>query len=1031
MMKEFQTVKEVFGPILIVEGVRNAAFNELVYVILPNGEKRKGQVLETTKTHAAVQIFGSTTGLDTDKTAVRFSGETLKLPVSDEMLGRVFNGAGEPIDKGSPIIAKEKLDVTGAAINPVSRAEPHDFIQTGISTIDVTNTLVRGQKLPLFSGSGLPHNELAVQIARQATVRGHGGKHEAKQDFVVVFGAMGITQTEAAFFMQDFEKTAALERSVLFLNLANDPSIERLITPRLALTTAEYLAYERGMQVLVILTDMTSYCLDGKTELILSNGDIINIEDFVDQNSDAKTASNLTSYFKPVLQSSGLVELEKECLSQAVSHKNHRVFSASQFSMKHGLISAVQKIVAPQEMVKFRTRSGVSFTTTKDHRILVDTRSGPEMVEASKISAGDDLYSLSSFELSEEWNPNILDLVFALNAKLFVHFKGNKKEELKKLLKQKYGDLLAAAQNLQLNYGSLTNPKCGIITMDLRRICLDLALETEGLSSQVERISSEKRNSMKIGFTHLDRNFGFVLGLIASDGTVVSKPGKHYVYFSNKNSALIKEFIEEIQKLFPDARVRIYKNQDGVQMARVDSILLSKLAIELGLKSDKNLKPVFKLGKQVISGFLQGYLDGDGCCYLRENGSGKIFYTTVDRIRAVRLQQLLKRLGIRSHARERFSQGSFGVSDAVDVEITGIVDVQKFVELVGSRHPQKARKLGKLLEYSLSNSRQCYTKFDYAPRVCAELFKKIREENNVAVKQITPQTGFVSEFENGKKRVAKPFLLEWVKKLKEITGQSDELAMLEKLVDTGMFLDSVTDVETISYDKPFVFDMTVDALHNFAIGNGLIVSNCDALRELSAARQEVPGRRGYPGYLYTDLATLYERAGRIHGKNGSVTQLPILTMPDDDITHPIPDLTGYITEGQIVVSRDLHRKSVYPAVDILPSLSRLMNLGIGAGKTREDHAGVSSQLYASYAEGRDLRSLVAVVGEEALSDRDKKFLAFANEFEKKFVSQGKYENRDIEKSLDIGWELLASVPEGELKRVKAEHLEKYGRKFRK
>lgn len=465
MMKEFQTVREVFGPILIVDGVKNAAFNELVYVILPNGEKRKGQVLETTKTHAAVQIFGSTTGLDTDKTSVRFTGETLKLAVSDEMLGRVFNGAGEPIDKGSPIVAKEKLDVTGAAINPVSRAEPHDFIQTGISTIDVTNTLVRGQKLPIFSGSGLPHNELAVQIARQATVRGSGGKHESKDDFVVVFAAMGITQTEAAFFMQDFEKTAALERAVLFLNLANDPSIERLITPRLALTTAEYLAYERGMQVLVILTDMTSYC--------------------------------------------------------------------------------------------------------------------------------------------------------------------------------------------------------------------------------------------------------------------------------------------------------------------------------------------------------------------------------------------------------------------------------------------------------------------------------------------------------------------------------------------------------------------------------------DSLRELSAARQEVPGRRGYPGYLYTDLATLYERAGRIHGKNGTVTQLPILTMPDDDITHPIPDLTGYITEGQIVVSRDLYRKNAYPPVDILPSLSRLMNLGIGEGKTRDDHAGVSSQLYASYAEGRDLRSLVAVVGEEALSERDRKFLAFANEFENKFVTQGKYENRDIEKSLDIGWELLAGIPEGELKRVKGEHLEKYGRKFRK
>ncbi|OIO25862.1 V-type ATP synthase subunit B [Candidatus Micrarchaeota archaeon CG1_02_55_22] len=468
MMKEFQTVREIFGPIVFVEDVPNAAYNELVEIVMPSGEKKKGQVLESSRGLAAIQVFGDTSGLDTKKTSVRFTGETLKLPVSEDMLGRVFNGAGDPIDKGTAIIAEDKLDVNGSAINPVARAEPHDFIQTGISTIDVTNTLVRGQKLPIFSGSGLPHNELAVQIARQAAVVGGGstgGKHSGKEDFVVVFAAMGITHAEASFFMQDFERTGALERAVLFLNLANDPSIERLVTPRLALTAAEYLAYEKDMQVLVILTDMTNYA--------------------------------------------------------------------------------------------------------------------------------------------------------------------------------------------------------------------------------------------------------------------------------------------------------------------------------------------------------------------------------------------------------------------------------------------------------------------------------------------------------------------------------------------------------------------------------------DSLREVAAARQEVPGRRGYPGYMYTDLANIYERAGRIHGKKGTVTQLPILSMPDDDITHPIPDLTGYITEGQIVLSRELHRKNIYPPIDVLPSLSRLMNLGIGDGRTREDHSGVSSQLYASYAEGRDLRNLVAVVGEEALSDKDKKFLAFANEFESRFVQQGKYENRTIEQSLDLGWELLASVPETELKRVKPEHLEKYGRKHRK
>lgn len=463
MLKEFQSVKEIFGPIVYVEGVQDAAYKETVEVTMPNGEKKKGQVLETTKGIAAVQIFGNTQGLDTKQTSVKFTGTTLRLPVSEEMLGRVFNGLGEPIDKGAPILSKEKLDIEGAPINPYMRKELHDFIQTGVSTIDVTNTLVRGQKLPIFSEAGLPHNDLAAQIARQATVASKHG--EKSDDFVVVFAAMGITHSEASFFMRDFEKTGALERSVLFLNLANDPSIERLITPRMALTTAEYLAFEKDMQVLVILTDMTNYC--------------------------------------------------------------------------------------------------------------------------------------------------------------------------------------------------------------------------------------------------------------------------------------------------------------------------------------------------------------------------------------------------------------------------------------------------------------------------------------------------------------------------------------------------------------------------------------DSLREIAAARQEVPGRRGYPGYMYTDLSTIYERAGAVKGKKGTVTQIPILSMPEGDITHPIPDLTGYITEGQITMSRELYRKNIYPCVDILPSLSRLMSLGIGEGKTRDDHSGVASQLYASYAEGRDLRNLVAVVGEEALTERDKKFLRFADAFEKKFVTQAKYENRTIEQSLDLGWELLAGIPESELKRVKASHIEKYGKKFRK
>jgi len=458
LTKDYRTINYVSGPLIFVENVRGVVYGELVKINLPDGKIKNGQVLEISKDMAVVQVFEGTEGLDVEKTSVRFTGDIIRLKVSGDMFGRILNGRGDPIDGGPDILPEEKLEIIGAAINPYARNKPSDFIQTGISVIDGMNTLVRGQKLPIFSCSGLPANDMAAQIVRQARVLGK------EEEFSIVFAAMGITNEEAMFFMRDFERTGALKRVIFFLNLASDPAIERLITPRCALTAAEYLAFEYDTHVLVILTDMTNYC--------------------------------------------------------------------------------------------------------------------------------------------------------------------------------------------------------------------------------------------------------------------------------------------------------------------------------------------------------------------------------------------------------------------------------------------------------------------------------------------------------------------------------------------------------------------------------------ESLREISAAREEVPGRRGYPGYMYTDLATIYERAGRIKGRKGSVTQLPILTMPDDDITHPIPDLTGYITEGQIVLSRDIHRRNIFPPVDVLPCLSRLMGLGIGPKKTREDHRGVSDQLYAAYANGRDLRRLVAIVGEEALTELDKKFLDFADDFEKKFINQGKNENRTIEETLDIGWDLLSMLPEDELKRIKQEHIKKYHPKYR-
>ena len=453
MLKEYKTIREIVGPLMLVEGVEGVKYNEMVEIVAADGAIRRGKVLEINRDKALVQLFEPSHGIQMSSSKARFLGKSMELAVSEDMLGRVFDGIGNPRDGGAPVIPEDRLDVNGQPINPAARDYPDEFIQTGVSAIDGLNTLVRGQKLPVFSVSGLPHAELAAQIARQAKVLNSDSK------FAVVFAAVGITFEEADFFISDFRKTGAIERAVLFINLANDPAVERIATPRMALTAAEYLAFEKGMHVLVITTDITNYA--------------------------------------------------------------------------------------------------------------------------------------------------------------------------------------------------------------------------------------------------------------------------------------------------------------------------------------------------------------------------------------------------------------------------------------------------------------------------------------------------------------------------------------------------------------------------------------EALREVSAARKEVPGRRGYPGYLYTDLATLYERAGRINGKEGSITQIPILTMPEDDKTHPIPDLTGYITEGQIILSRELYKKGVTPPIDVLPSLSRLKDKGIGVGKTREDHADTMNQLFSAYARGKEAKELSTILGEAALTEIDKKYAHFADEFEKKYVSQGFNTNRSINETLDIGWELLRLLPRNELKRIKDKFLDKY------
>ncbi len=453
MLKEYKSIAEVAGPLMLVRNVEGVTYNEIGEITLANGEIRRCKVLEVNGTTALVQLFENAVGINLSNSKIRFLGRGLELPVSMDMLGRVFDGLGKPIDDGPDILPDKRVDINGLPMNPAARNYPDEFIQTGVSAIDGLNTLVRGQKLPIFSASGLPHAQLAAQIARQAKVRGTDSK------FAVVFAAVGITYEEADFFISDFRRTGAIDRTVLFMNLANDPAVERIATPRMALTAAEYLAFEQDMHVLVIITDITNYA--------------------------------------------------------------------------------------------------------------------------------------------------------------------------------------------------------------------------------------------------------------------------------------------------------------------------------------------------------------------------------------------------------------------------------------------------------------------------------------------------------------------------------------------------------------------------------------EALREVSAARKEVPGRRGYPGYLYTDLASMYERAGRMRGKEGSITMIPILTMPEDDKTHPIPDLTGYITEGQIILSRDLYKKNLTPPVDVLPSLSRLKDKGIGRGKTREDHPNTMNQLFAAYARGKEAKELATILGEAALTDTDKLYAKFADAFERRYVSQGYNTDRSIEETLEIGWDLLAILPETELKRIRVEFIEKY------
>jgi vacuolar-type H+-ATPase subunit B/Vma2 len=953
--KHYTSISYISGPLLFVEGARDLSYGAIVEIHVQDGSTRGGQVIEVSDRNAVIQVFEETRGMDLARTSISLREDVARIGVSRDMIGRRFNGLGEPIDGLPPIIPEKRLPIIGAPINPVAREKPAEFIQTGISTIDVMNTLVRGQKLPIFSGAGLPANEIAAQIARQAKVLG-----EAEQ-FSVVFGAMGITAREAAFFIHEFESTGALARSVVFMNLADDPTIERLMTPRAALTVAEYLAYELDMQVLVILTDMTNYCLAAETEVILADGSVARIGDVVETlYRDSGALGRLP----------GILSWDGTCAVPA------RVTDAQRLRYRGPLL-------------RIRTASGTALSVTPDHKLLLDTPDGPAMIPASRVRAGDGIYAARKIRVAGS-EPSLLEL---LGDACFVHLRDR---SLEARLRERHGSLRAAAQVLGLDYARFTDAldTCCVTPAELRRIGEDAGIGPGELSRLIGSVSCGKRGRLRIGDAFDTQKLLYLFGLVASNGTVYEDPAQHasYVMVSNANAALLAEAEGAIQDLFPGLAVQRFRDEDGVTMLRLTSLPLVTIAKALGIDAD--LTPVMRLSDRLVAAFLRGYFDGAGSVHAEE---ALVWYTTARSDRARRLQQLLRRLGLVACLRSRATNGR----RVYDVCVEGADQARTFASLVGSTHPAKREGLVRLSGRA------------------AALLRQEGRDAGLRGSDLGPSSA-VFRLESGSRHTSAGSVLATADM---DTASGTAVARLREALSGEYVLDEVRSVEACDFDG-FVYDFTVEGTHKFLVESGLVVSNCEALREIGAAREEIPGRRGYPGYMYTDLASIYERAGRIKGKKGTITQFPILTMPDDDITHPIADLTGYITEGQLVLSRQLHRQGVYPPINPLPSLSRLMNNGIGKGRTREDHRQVADQLYAAYAQGLDLRRLVAIIGEEALTENDRLYLRFADTFEKEFINQGQAD-RSIEESLTLGWKLLSMFPKTALTRISRDHVDKY------
>lgn len=1000
----FRGIDQVKGPLVIMRGVPGVAYEEVVRVYSEDGREWLGQVLEAGRDKVVIQILGDTEGLESNA-IVKFTGSTLKIPVSDEVLGRVFNGAGEPIDGGPGIRAEDLRDINGAPINPAKRDYPDEFIETGISAIDGMLSLVRGQKLPIFSESGLPHNEVAAQIARQAVVLGR------EEKFSIVFAAVGLKYDDVLFFRKQFEEFGALSRSVLFLNLANDPVIERITTPRVALTVAEYLAFDLGMDVLVIITDMTNYCFAGDTEIFLADGTIKPIGEIVE------SAVGRTGKLVSVKNGLGLLQLS----TISSQHCPYEVLSWDGFQHMKAKIKAVEKIAYSGKLLEITFRSGATLKVTPDHKILVDTLSGPKMVPAKELRIGDEVYSIETIDV-EEQIPDVLTLLSQENPGMFyLHFES---DWLERKLMERYGSLQASSNELGINYRKFTEVKSkrALSLSDILKISNELGISLGEIAEYVDRITVGEKTSTKLLDHKVTPEIMKLLGWVMSGGYITEYRSRYIVGFSSKSRELIEEFARYFTSSFTGSKAEVQKNRNGVLTIRFTNALAYTIFKSLAKPEEKEeLLPVVRLPKKYIGEFLAGYIDGDGSINLRKR---TVIITTSSRLRANRIQLLLKRLGVQSSIISRTSEG-WKKSATYDVVIRGKVDVLKLASWIKLTHPEKRTKLMKLVEVlsELNSGKSEGTRL--APKGAALVFRRLRERYGIEQRSIGSSSS-ISSFENLRRRVSREKLREWLNKLGGFVEKDDpDYILLRRMCDGNYVLDKVVSISEVPSEHDFVYDVTVPATSKLIVSNGIITSNCEALRELSSAREEVPSRKGYPGYMYSDLASIYERAGRIMGKSGSITFMPILTMPGGDLTHPIPDLTGYITEGQIFLDFDLHNRGIYPPINVLPSLSRLMKDGIGPGKTREDHKEVSDQLYAAYSQGTKARELVQIVGEAGLSQREKLYLEFARRFEREFVAQGYKERRTIEETLNIAWDVLSVLPESELTRISEKTLSKY------